>query len=332
MGGCPLVEMHEPCDDQDNDPFHAIGLNCTSLGGNYDNTNATPIFNETIEAYEVGLLRPWRVGSQFAAGYLPREGEKLLVISTSFVPGPDGGVLGDLNAMEDIDGMNGPYDTGTLPAPIVPFDGDTNPDPDIIDCNLVSDCSNTIQSTWTSNDATDVMWFRFDVTAPSVEKGYLADARGYKFDFAYVSMEFPDWLNFDWGNDTFIVWQSSSKYTGNVAFIDGRPITASSLWDDATGVKYIGQCPDGLDVPEIPGCTGNAPELEGTAMQTEGGGTGWYTVSGGVEPGETFSLMFVILDRSNGLWDSYAVIDNWRWDCEGCSPVGFADCGMEEQP
>src|SRR5690606_17919731 len=30
---CPLAQMHRPCDPNSDDPLHAIGLNCTSLGG-----------------------------------------------------------------------------------------------------------------------------------------------------------------------------------------------------------------------------------------------------------------------------------------------------------
>ncbi|RMG98626.1 MAG: hypothetical protein D6705_05370, partial [Deltaproteobacteria bacterium] len=177
----------------------------------------------------------------------------------------------------------------------------------------------------------DQMWFKFDLTAPALNDGDIADANGYKFDFAFLSKEFPDYVNTTF-NDIFLVWQSSSMFTGNVVFINDQPITVTALWDDATGVDYIGECPGPFDpVPQIPGCTGNAPELAGLALQQNGAGTGWYTATGGVEPGETFTLLFTIFDMGDSVYDSYAVIDNWRWDCEGCVPNEVNDCGIAPQ-
>ncbi|RMH00477.1 MAG: hypothetical protein D6705_00230, partial [Deltaproteobacteria bacterium] len=180
---CPLAEMHQPCDDQDNDLFHAIGLNCTDLGGNFDDTNAVPITNTDVQYAQQGGNKPWRVGTQFAAGYMPQEGEKLLVIASGWIPGPDGGQLGDPNTSEDVGG--GQWDANQLPAPAVPVDGDTNPDPNVIDCDLMGDCTNTIQTQWEmgGSNPNDQMWFKFDLTAPALNDGDIADANGYKFDF-----------------------------------------------------------------------------------------------------------------------------------------------------
>jgi hypothetical protein len=326
--------MHVPCDDQDNDLFHSIGLNCTSLGGNFTATNAVPIANSSIQAPAV-TNRPWRVGTRFGSTfYGPKEGEKVLIISSSNLTSPDGGVINDTEAGSDDDvGIGNPWDQNTLPAPMSPVDGDTDPDPMVINCDLMGDCTNTIEAQWTlgGGDAEDKMWFLFDVTAPAIADGAIADANGYKFDFAFLSTEFPDYVNTPY-NDMFVVWQTSQDFTGNVVFINGQPITVTALWDDATGVDNIGECPGlGYPVPQIPGCTGSSANLAGTGQQNIGGGTGWYTATGGVNPGETFTLGFLIMDMGDSILDSYAVVDNWRWDCEGCVPSEVDDCGIAPQ-
>ena len=329
---CELAKNQLPCDDQDNDPFHAIGLGCDSLGGNWNASNSVSIQNESMNAAPGNALlgKPWQVGTMFGnATYGPMEGGKVLVISSGLIPDSNGGVITEDSSSDDAGG--GSWDSNSLPPPAIPVDGDTDPDPMVINCNLMGDCTNTIQTQWEKGNGNpdDKMWFEFDVTAPSLNNGDVADANGYKFDFAFLSEEFPEWVDTTF-NDMFIVWQASTNFTGNVVFINDQPITVTALWDNATGVDYIGECPTGSP-PVIPGCVGMAAELAGTDLVDDGAGTGWYTATGGVEPGETFKLMFMIMDMGDSILNSYAVIDNWRWDCEGCVPSEVNDCGIAPQ-
>jgi hypothetical protein len=51
-----------------------------------------------------------------------------------------------------------------------------------------------------------------------------------------------------------------------------------------------------------------------------GGGTGWFTVRGNVEPGETIELRFVIWDTGDHLYDSVALIDAFEWSTKLVKP------------
>ena len=44
-----------------------------------------------------------------------------------------------------------------------------------------------------------------------------------------------------------------------------------------------------------------------------GGSTGWYRTEWPISPNEVFFLTFSIHDESDGIYDSLAIIDNFRW-------------------
>lgn len=328
---CALAEAQLPCDAGSDDPLHAIGLNCSSLGGPYvDKETAVAVQKlEWAAAGEKDGKRPWQVARAYgsfidpdskAPFWSPREGEKLLLISSGLLPAPDaaGAVVIAGNAVyNDVGGA--PWDDDKLPPPMSHKQG--SPDPmGFKDCDGVGDCSNTLQAQWElgGGDPNDRMWFSFTLSAPAQAKGAAADANGYSFDFAFFSAEFPEWVDTPF-NDILVVWQTSSEYTGNVTFIKGQPLTVTALWP----IDHQGECPL-LDAK----CVGQAPQLEGTGFRKDGGATGWYRASGGVTPGETFGLAFAIFDMGDSTYDTTAILDHWRWDCEGCVPTDVDSCGV----
>ena len=44
-----------------------------------------------------------------------------------------------------------------------------------------------------------------------------------------------------------------------------------------------------------------------------GGGTGWITTEAPILPGEVITVQMIVWDSSDGIYDSGAIIDNWRW-------------------
>ena len=60
----------------------------------------------------------------------------------------------------------------------------------------------------------------------------------------------------------------------------------------------------GYDTPS-PGC--------GAASSIAGGGTGWITTEAPVLPGETATVQFMVWDSTDGVFDSSAIFDNFRW-------------------
>ncbi len=332
---CVLAMMHQPCDPMSDDALHAIGLNCTSLGGNFiNNVNATAIKNLSFQAPPAMMgMRSWQVAKSYGT-YIdpitkkpfwgPREGDKLLMISSGLLPAPNGQgavVIADGDVYND-SGIGGQWDSDTMPPPMSPNKG--SPDPmGFTNCDGKNDCSNTLFDQWNlgGGDAEDKMWFNFQLVAPAIANGDQADAKGYTFDFAYFSAEFPEYVDTEF-NDIFVVWQASEMYTGNVTFINKQPLTVTALWP----IDFQGEC-DFLD----PNCMGADPHLEGTGHIADGGATGWYKATSGVKPGETFLLAFAIFDMGDSTFDTTALIDNWQWDCEGCVPNEVNSCGVEPQ-
>jgi len=332
---CPLAMMHLPCDSMSDDALHAIGLNCNSLGGQWvDKTTATAIAKLSFQAPpDDGALRSWRVAQAYGTYIDPqtkkpfwsaKEGAKMLMISSGGMPAPDNkGVItiADGDVYND-SGIGGQWDSDVMPPPMSPLKGSADP-MGFKNCDGKNDCSNTLDDQWNlgGGDAEDKMWFSFELTAPSLAKGDIADANGYSFDFAYFSAEFPEYVDSMY-NDIFVVWQSSEEYTGNVTFINDQPLTVTALWP----IDFQGEC-DFFD----PNCQGADPHLNGTGYISDGGATGWYTAIGGVKPGETFGLAFAIFDMGDSSFDTTALIDNWQWDCEGCIPNEVDSCGVIPQ-
>ncbi len=312
-----------------NDALHAIGLNCTTAGAMWkNNDNAVAVAKLSFMAPPaMGGRRSWQVAKSYGTHidpntnkpfWSPREGEKVLLISSGTMPMPNGQgavVLAAGDVYNDT-AFGGQWDSDSMPPPMSPSKG--SPDPmGFTNCDGTNDCSNTIEDQWDlgGGDAEDKMWFSFELKAPAIADGDIADANGYTFDFAYFSAEFPEFVDSTF-NDIFVVWQDSEEYTGNVTFINGQPLTVTALWP----VDF-----DGTD-----------PELVGTGFEddfffSDAGATGWYKATGGVKPGETFTLAFSIFDMGDSDYDTTAILDNWQWDCEGCVPNEVNSCGIEPQ-
>ena len=75
------------------------------------------------------------------------------------------------------------------------------------------------------------------------------------------------------------------------------------------------------------------PRLAGTGFpgDEEGAATEWFTAKASAEPGETFTIAISLFDMGDTVWDSVGILDNFRWDCEGCVPSEVDDCGISPQ-
>ena len=56
------------------------------------------------------------------------------------------------------------------------------------------------------------------------------------------------------------------------------------------------------------------PPASGNKKYIYGGGSGWLTTKFGVEPGETMTLRFMVMDTGDGALDSAAIIDHITWE------------------
>jgi hypothetical protein len=193
-------------------------------------------------------------------------------------------------------------------------------------CDGVNDCSDTLQAQWAkgNSDPNDKLWFTFKTKVPE-------GTFGYRFDFVFCSAEWPTWVNTGF-NDLMIAWQTDPSaddpnanppvdpYTGNVTFIPnpndmtkGLPLTITALDPYFKG----------------PGFTNNEPQLGGTGFESNAC-TDWFTAKGGVQPGADVTIGFFIADMSDSILATMAILDNFRWDCEGCVPSEVDDCGVQQ--
>lgn len=290
-----------PCDSGTDNPFNAIGLGCE--GG--PNT-AIPIFNPIFAANDANT---WRIAQQFGDFidpgdglplWRPREGESMLVIGTGPLPALDAN--GALIEFGDPlgDGTTNPSNT-PLPAPLSPLPGSAGGagGTPFVNCDLTNDCSDSLIDQWNlgGGNANDLIWFQFETPVPG-------GTYGFSFDFAYFSEEFPEYVDTQF-NDMFVAWSNSESYTGNLCFVNDEPCTVTALWP----ADY----------------QGGAEELSGTQF-TNDGATGWYEAKGTVVPNELLQLTFALFDMSDSAFDTTLLVDNFRWDCEGCTPSEVDPC------
>lgn len=314
-----------PCDHLTDEPLHALGLNCSSLGeGFIAGVNAAAATEyEFAAAPSTQGRQPWQVARAYGTYVDPntqkpfwnaRAGKKLLLLSTGLMPAPNnnGAVVIEGSAIYNDVFYGDVWDSDELPPPLRPENGSPNKN-GFVDCDGVHDCSNTLYTQWLLGDMNpdDKTWLRFKLTAP-------AHTHGFSLDFALFSAEFPEFVDTKY-NDMLVVWQDSEKYTGNVAFLGGRPITSTAVWP----IAFAGACDDG-----DPDCTGSDPHLAGTGHIKDGGATDWYRLRSGVEPGETFELALAIFDMSDSNYDTTALLDNFQWDCAGCDVSEPGSCGV----
>jgi hypothetical protein len=289
-GGC-LAPLHDPCDDDDNDAWHALGINCD---GEWELTTAYTGHAQAL------YVHTGQLGTYNPATYPTLEGDKMVILSSGIaqqltIPGQYASTANPGN------------DPMVLPAPLTPTPVDGGL---MIDCienpQLVGtgDCSNTIQEQWSQgNGAYDYAEMRITGEVPG-------GATGFSYNLAFFSTEYPGFYQTSF-NDMYIAWLESEIWTGNVSFDEvGAPISLNA------GFLDYKDAPNPYDCPGP--CT--APELQGTAMQGHAG-TKWLTTSAGVEPGEDFTLVFAIFDLSDNILDSVVILDNFAWNCEGGPPV-----------
>ncbi len=275
------------CDSSSEEPLEVVGLDCL------DGIPATGGLTGPSEAaaIQVGPLGP----------YAPREGEKFLVLSTG-IAGHLGLTHAQLAALGCDDPLYCPdtnFELGPEPAPPpISFEPVAEDRSCVEDPSLVGsgDCSNSLYEEWSACPGGCELW---DPSVLRVKLTVPARTYGLAFDFAFLSVEWPEFLDSAY-NDMFVAWLESERWTGNVSFDhSGNPITVNSGFTDYTDA---------------------GPELDGFAMQGHAG-TRWLTTGFGLAPGETIQLVLAVFDLSDGDHDSVVLLDGFRWTCTGTPPT-----------
>jgi hypothetical protein len=241
----------------------------------------------------------------------PNTSTAIVILSTGVVSAPNGqSIVTEANGNQDGNGDNQNLDNGGLPVPLSALYGSNNGQggTPFMNCDGVNDCSDSLYNHWITegwDDPNDKLWMQMDLTVP-------VETEGYIFDFAYFSSEWPVYINSAF-NDLFIAWSTSESYTGNITFVNDAPLTITSL-DDANAFQY----------------TNNSPQLAGTGFEGHAG-TGWFVARGSAAPEETFQLTFFIADMADSILATAVLLDNFRWECAGCTPNEVDSCGIQPQ-
>jgi hypothetical protein len=289
-----------PCDDLEDSPsiWNAMGLACP---GGPDSSIAI-----LGEGFNYTDPTSWAVVRQFGTHLLPggepiwgpTEGDTMLLLSSGFAGTPDGNGLITYESLFDDD--NGNPSNKPMPAPMTATSG-SGAAP-FVGCDGVGDCSDSLAAQWAAGGgaANDLIWFQFSSQVPG-------GTHGFSIDFAYFSEEFPEYVGTTF-NDMLVVWSNSETYTGNLCFVDDQPCTVTALWP----TQFQNNDP---------------PELEGTGFSFDGA-TGWFQIKGSAEPLELLQLSFAVFDMGDHAFDTHVLLDNFQWDCEGCTPTEVNPCGV----
>jgi len=134
-----------------------------------------------------------------------------------------------------------------------------------------------------------------DCVALSVTFTVPAGMHSIKFDFNFMSTEYPEFVNQGY-NDMFTVKETSPSHNyDNISFDPNHnPI-------DIDSVFFQEPCQN---------LTGTGFDLGANIGFCDAGGTGLLTTEAPVEPGETVTLVFEIHDFGDGIYDSAVMLDN----------------------
>jgi hypothetical protein len=176
------------------------------------------------------------------------------------------------------------------------------------------------------------------------------NVNSFSFEFQFFSAEYPDFVCTQY-NDEFLVLQESSGefatptnisfdmnknpitvnnglfsvcQNGTQAYDKGckQPVTmlAGTGYEDPVSMAYQGDPNDPLsgvcsgDGGGGASCgSGGTGDTGGGSTTPIGGSTGWLTTTAPVTPGEDVTLHFIIFDEGDHIYDSAALIDNFRW-------------------
>lgn len=150
----------------------------------------------------------------------------------------------------------------------------------------------------------DCVQLRYTFLAP-------ADAHSVRFDFNFLSTEYPEYVGEGY-NDTFYVsLESPSHNFANISFDENNnPIGIDSAFFNDT-------CND---------MQGSGFDFDDSFGDCDAGATGRLGTIAPVEPGEEVTLTFTLMDSGDGIYDSAVSIDNLQTTANEIQDPETNDC------
>lgn len=313
-GGIGVVDVSSPCDtglaidDSNAASFaKAMGICTTAATDGYGLVSAT--YSNGFGSSAAPAAGQSGLVPQFGNVITPREGVRIGVLSSGYAGNYDSmDGLDDGQSSAFVASGGGPRDGMNYPTGIAP-----------------PGFPKAAQGCPQDNRVNDMIDVKLVLKAPQ-------DASGFQFDFDFYSSEWPNYVcsNF---NDAFVAYLTSSALTDNISFDSNHnPV--------AVNIDFFDRCTPGTPVaclrsngpnPDPPlsvaSCSAGPSELDGTGFgetdQTQcdsnnvtatlGGATGWLETQASIQPGEQFTIEFMIWDAGDGLLDSSVLLDHFQW-------------------
>lgn len=173
------------------------------------------------------------------------------------------------------------------------------------------------ESTVSVHDYTEL---RMTIKAP-------VNAGSFTFDFAFFSEEFPVYVCQGF-NDTFLAIQTSQQFPAGYQIAydanNHRINVNNAFFQDCSscnncvpGSNFNITCANPLSTlngtfyEKLLGPSGSPPSQ---CNQNHGsGGTDWLNTTSPINPGETFTLSWIIFDEADGILDSAVILDHFHW-------------------
>jgi hypothetical protein len=324
---CDTPPAIVPCDEGEG-VFRAIELDC--------DTDVEGVSDITLDESK-GLVNTKGLARQFGNSYwTPRGGtDSLLILSTGILPDETGTRFVNLpdSSVDEDSGDNGNANVKSFPSPIVAENGSNfgKGGTPFQNCDGVGDCSDTLHDVLVPGGMlSNAQWLSFSIDVP---KG----VNSFALDLAFFSAEFARRLGIgETFNDVALVWMSGKLYTGNLATIDGEPLSPGFMLNFLLPAGAFGDT-DRLANTGMRGYVAESCEIEGRTFSQcpRGVATPWMTLRGPVVSGETIRIVIAIADQGidpvdnmtpDNAFDSLLLLDHWRWECERCSWSG--KCGL----
>ncbi len=253
--------------------------------------NGAPIPTDALDSYHIGH----GVLDDFGAEVDPLEGDKVLGLSSGTARNPDEPGYQDVSGYDK--GYQGSFVTGlSYQSPA---------------------CPGVVQT----GQPHDIVALELRLRAPE-------GAQGIAFDFNFFTYEWPDFVCSQF-NDYFAAMMTPSPNNElNISFdAEGNFITVNNALVEVCDCGNGPPCDAGMLTYE---CNEGASMLTGTGFEGDPStfthaATGWLSTQAPLAAGENIIVRFAVWDSGDGVLDSTAIVDNFRW-------LGFAEPDPETTP
>lgn len=154
-----------------------------------------------------------------------------------------------------------------------------------------------------------------DGAALEVQVRVPTNAYGFSFDFTFYTYEWPVFVCSTY-NDFFVALLDPipmGQADGNIAFdMQKNPVSVNNAFVEVCGCQNGPPCTAGGKQFT---CSLGTNELVGTGFEGHAA-TSWLTTTAPVPPGGVMTLRLGVYDSGDGVLDSSAILDNFRWEID----------------